>query len=249
MSTPTEADVIFKNQRRDAISRHPTQIGIDYVVVKEPLRRDESETPQPWELELYFIPAADPATKTCIIPQPLPAPHQVQITGLTPLVSSNILVASVAPMTENVGLVVTIRYDSDAAKGMSDLPTYVLTIDEVPHLDPFFNHVTFSLAIDTPSNFDASAPLTSTVPALPGLDINYLAKDFNSFRQLMLNRLSLTMPQWVESSPADLGQVLVDILAYAARCRIGAPGIISPPKPRCSPIHWRRTTAPIGRRF
>ena len=47
-------------------------------------------------------------------------------------------------------------------------------------------------------------------------EINYLAKDYSSFRQLMLNRLSVVMPQWEESNPADLGITLVEILAYAA---------------------------------
>ncbi len=46
--------------------------------------------------------------------------------------------------------------------------------------------------------------------------IDYLAKDFNTFRQLMLDHLSVLAPNWTEKSPADLGHVLVETLAYAA---------------------------------
>lgn len=46
--------------------------------------------------------------------------------------------------------------------------------------------------------------------------IDYLAKDYASFRQLMLDHLSVLVPTWQEDSPADLGNVLVEVLAYAA---------------------------------
>lgn len=46
--------------------------------------------------------------------------------------------------------------------------------------------------------------------------IDYLAKDFASFRQLMLDHLSVLVPNWTEESPADLGHVLIEALAYAA---------------------------------
>lgn len=47
-------------------------------------------------------------------------------------------------------------------------------------------------------------------------EIDYLAKDYASFRQLMLDQISLLVPDWQERHPADLGNVLVEILAYAA---------------------------------
>src|SRR5579872_2522523 len=47
-------------------------------------------------------------------------------------------------------------------------------------------------------------------------EIDYLAKDYASFRQLMLDHLALRVPGWTERSEADLGIVLVEVLAYAA---------------------------------
>lgn len=44
--------------------------------------------------------------------------------------------------------------------------------------------------------------------------IDYMAKDYASFRLLMRSRLASIMPEWKESSPADLGIVLLEILAY-----------------------------------
>ena len=46
--------------------------------------------------------------------------------------------------------------------------------------------------------------------------IHYLAKDYASFRQLMLDRLSVIMPEWTERNPADIGIAIVEVLANAA---------------------------------
>ena len=51
--------------------------------------------------------------------------------------------------------------------------------------------------------------------AAPEPEIDYLAKDYASFRQLMLDRMAVLMPQWRERNPADLGVALVE----AARLR------------------------------
>lgn len=47
-------------------------------------------------------------------------------------------------------------------------------------------------------------------------EIDYLAKDYASFRQLMLDHLAVRVPGWAERSEADVGIVLVEVLAYVA---------------------------------
>ncbi len=47
-------------------------------------------------------------------------------------------------------------------------------------------------------------------------EIDYLSKDYASFRRLMLDHLALSVPGWSETSEADVGNVLVEILAYSA---------------------------------
>ena len=46
--------------------------------------------------------------------------------------------------------------------------------------------------------------------------INYLARDYTSFRTLMLDRMAVTMPDWQERNPADIGITVVEALAHAA---------------------------------
>lgn len=46
--------------------------------------------------------------------------------------------------------------------------------------------------------------------------IDYLAKDYESFRQLILDRLASTVPSWTERHAADFGMTMVETLAFAA---------------------------------
>ena len=48
----------------------------------------------------------------------------------------------------------------------------------------------------------------------PEPEINYLAKDYASFRRLLLDRMSVIMPSWQERNPADVEVALVELLAY-----------------------------------
>ena len=41
-----------------------------------------------------------------------------------------------------------------------------------------------------------------------------MAKDYASFRRLMLDRLAVIMPEWKERNPADMSVMLVELLAY-----------------------------------
>jgi predicted phage baseplate assembly protein len=51
-------------------------------------------------------------------------------------------------------------------------------------------------------------------PAAPVID--YTARDYDTVRRLLLDRLALTIPGWVERNEADLGVTLVEMLAYTA---------------------------------
>jgi hypothetical protein len=112
-------------------------------------------------------------------------------------------------------LVVEVQYNSQGALEGSDR-TYTLQLVNVPNLDPFFDRASFSFLETASSNTAPQSPPLASLEPIPIEEIDYLAKDYSSFRQLMLNRLSLVMPQWQESNPADLGIALVEILAYAA---------------------------------
>ena len=81
--------------------------------------------------------------------------------------------------------------------------------------DPLFASATFSFKASCPSDLDCCAPHVCPPPAAAQPDINYLAKDYESFRRLMLDRLALTMPAWQETHVPDIGVMLVELLAWA----------------------------------
>ena len=58
--------------------------------------------------------------------------------------------------------------------------------------------------------------LLSSGPPGAEPDINYLAKDYDGFLQVMLDRLAVLVPGWTETHAADLGMAIVETLAYAA---------------------------------
>ncbi|HEY0178457.1 MAG TPA: putative baseplate assembly protein [Dokdonella sp.] len=103
-----------------------------------------------------------------------------------------------------------------------DFSTYTLRVFDAATgappagIDPRYAEIDFSFKIGCASDFDcaAAAPCTSAVAAPPNID--YLAKDYESFRQLLLDRLATTMPHWRERHVPDLGITLVELLAYAA---------------------------------
>ncbi|MDX3310064.1 putative baseplate assembly protein [Streptomyces sp. ME08-AFT2] len=58
----------------------------------------------------------------------------------------------------------------------------------------------------------AGAPGGPSLPPAPAID--YLAKDYASFRRLLLERLSLTLPRWTDRHVPDLWVTLVELLAH-----------------------------------
>lgn len=106
-------------------------------------------------------------------------------------------------------------------KQWGDFSTYTLRFvqgqrDGIPPawIDPILSTVDFSFKVECPSDFDCATEQICPPEPQPQLDINYLAKDYASFRQLMLDRLSVLMPKWQARNPADLGIVLIELVAY-----------------------------------
>jgi hypothetical protein len=80
--------------------------------------------------------------------------------------------------------------------------------------DPRYTCVDFGFKVGCASDLDCQTePVCPTVERVEP-EINYLAKDYASFRQLILDRLALLMPDWQERHVPDLGITLVELLAY-----------------------------------
>jgi len=83
-----------------------------------------------------------------------------------------------------------------------------------PGLDPRYACLEFSFKVGCPSDLDCKAQPACPPPQVDEPEINYLAKDYATLRQLILDRLSLVMPGWQERHVPDLGITLVELLAY-----------------------------------
>lgn len=95
-----------------------------------------------------------------------------------------------------------------------DFSFYALRVDSAV-LDPYFATASFSFKAGCPSDLDcAPAEVCETAPG-GGPVIDYLAKDFASFRAALLDYSATTYPQWVERDEPDLGMMLVELLSAA----------------------------------
>jgi hypothetical protein len=95
-----------------------------------------------------------------------------------------------------------------------DFSNYTLRLDGVAGVDPRYDRVSFSFKVNCPSDLDCAPTCDCEPPVLVEPDINYLAKDYQSFRQLILDRLAVLMPDWTERHVPDIGVMLVELLAY-----------------------------------
>ncbi|MFI6655748.1 putative baseplate assembly protein [Streptomyces sp. NPDC050523] len=106
-----------------------------------------------------------------------------------------------------------------------DTSRYVFALVETdpygrPGTEPFrgfdqrYHRASFSFRPDCPTPFDCREDDVEQpeFPAAPVVD--YTARDYDTIRKLLLDRLALTTPDWIERNPADLGVTLVELLAY-----------------------------------
>ena len=102
-----------------------------------------------------------------------------------------------------------------------DYSTYTLRLvagpglDEPPaDFDPVLSATSFSFKAECPTPFDCHTPPVCPPEPRETPLVSYLAKDYATFRRVMLDRLALLVPQWTERNPADIGVALVELLAY-----------------------------------
>ncbi len=82
-------------------------------------------------------------------------------------------------------------------------------------MDPRYACATFSFKTDCSGELDCKDTKPCPVPFREEPDISYLARDYASFRQLILDRLALLVPDWRERHIPDVGVALAEVLAYA----------------------------------
>jgi hypothetical protein len=81
--------------------------------------------------------------------------------------------------------------------------------------DPELSAIEFSFKVECGPDFDCVPAPCDCPPELPAPPvINYLAKDYGSFRSNMLDRMKQLLPGWSATSEADLGIALAELMAY-----------------------------------
>jgi hypothetical protein len=85
-----------------------------------------------------------------------------------------------------------------------------------PGIDTILSGIDFSFKVACLDDLDCLRSDLCPADAPDEPDIDYLAKDYASFRQLLLDRMTAISPRWGERHAADLGVALVELLAYVA---------------------------------
>jgi len=107
---------------------------------------------------------------------------------------------------------------------IGDYSTYTLALRDpdptkpntpYPGIDPIFHAIEFKFR---PGCFNLNcAPTFTKAAAAPGEPvIDYLAKDYDSFKHVLIGALQERVPDWKPTSEADLDQVLIDLIAADA---------------------------------
>ncbi len=201
MSDTTE--LTCRDDRRRALVRARCWHGIDYV------ETDTDDQGRPI-LRVFFLTKFPPD-----LAQPFELAN-VRITGGRPPGLRALALDFERPNDEAVDDVAIIRLDAPGGRA-----TYTLRLASaagdgpLPGFDARYSAARFSFVPDAPAEIDCRqppgcAPDVGTTP-----ELSYLAKDYASFRQLLLDRLALTLPGWRERHSPDLYLTLVELLAYA----------------------------------
>jgi hypothetical protein len=184
-------------QRRNLLLQTPGINALDYLEVLGPQGCGD-------QLALTFLKDARSLALT---------PDNISLTGDIALAVTNIF-----PATDNDPLTVIVQLS-----GSGDFSPYTLTLvksstnsDPPAGIDSQLNSVNFSFKAACPTPVDCKTVQCCPSDLATPPDIHYLARDFASVRQAMLDRISVLVPTWTETHEADPGITLVEALAYAA---------------------------------
>lgn len=187
-------------QRREAVRQHTQLNGLDYLEVGSDQRT----------LTVYFLGKAPVSLE----------PSNILIEGGRRI--RDIKVKEIKVTRTNMAeLDDFMEVMTDKAGDFSTYTLRVVIRDEHgnyqphPSFDSRYDRVEFSFKVDCPSDLDCKQTLVCPPEPRDEPVINYLAKDYASFRQLILDRLAVVMPEWQERHVPDLGIALVEVLAYA----------------------------------
>ena len=199
-------------KRRDAVLADPAGLnGIDYLEVQG------QDTPA--HQQTLLIHCLNPVAATLTL-----TPDNVMIQGGESVTQIGVASIVVSPSTPTIITVTTsvvgdfsqyeLRLVGSALHAVGD-PFEVTEV--LPGFDPQLAAVRFYFRTGTGPSFDCAPPTPNCPPAaVAPPPINYIAKDYGSFRTLILDRLNQLLPSSVGNNEADLAIVLAELIAYQA---------------------------------
>jgi hypothetical protein len=179
-----------EDRRREALRGQSQWQGIDYLEV------DEDD---PRKLAVHLIANPDSEAFAGLLAE---APAVVTVMGGIRV--RGIAVTAVQAIQN--GIEVTLA-------GRGDLSTYTLKIKHA-RMDPAYDEVDFSFAAGCDARFDCAPRERCPEPVRDQPAIDYMAKDYASFRRALLDFLAGRVPGFAEEHAADLSVTLVELLAY-----------------------------------
>jgi hypothetical protein len=98
---------------------------------------------------------------------------------------------------------------------IGDYSTYTLAVHRGNDFDPIFSEIAFKFR---PGCFNLNCAPPAGAPAARPIEpvIDYLARDYDSFKHVLINAMRDRVPGWQPTSEADLDQVLLDLIAAEA---------------------------------
>ena len=217
--------------RKAAVLGNPAINGIDYLeVVDGPTRPAGSPrqrtllitclNPAPTTLtpDNVFISGGESVTSIGAewIAPAIPAPAQASPAEATYFANlpsaANVLVVRLNKYGDFSPYTLQLVNDAAAAA----LGVFPVT-EALNEFDPQLSWVTFSFKVDCGPEFDCNPlpPNCAVEPPTPP-PINYLAKDYTTLRQVMLDRMNQLLPSWGATTEADIGVMLAEVVSYAA---------------------------------
>ncbi|HEV2805969.1 MAG TPA: baseplate J/gp47 family protein [Chthoniobacterales bacterium] len=188
---------ICENEKRaDAIRNSSTLNGIDYIEVASVDQKT---------LELHFLHALPVGPNP-----PALTDKNIRIEGGTRITG----IQAAAAITNGDRLIVTVNARGDFSFYTLRLVTSPTDPSPPAGFDPRRAVVEFSFKAGCPSEFDCRQVRECPPEKRAEPEIDYLAKDYASFRRLMLDRMSAITPDWRERNAADAHVAAVELLAY-----------------------------------
>jgi len=213
-----------QEERRHLVTNHGSLNGIDYLEVLD--AGAPAGTPPQQTLLVHFLkPLAVPLDERNVRIEHPPGAAAAGVVWARRAVDAQALVDEGRILNAERDAYLTLaaadRILVVRTSSNGDYSTYTLRLVTSPTdagppagIDQRLAAVDFSCKVECPSDFDCKVDPACPPEAFEEPEIDYLAKDYSSFRRLILDRLSILMPDWRDRNPADLQVALVELLAY-----------------------------------